>query len=468
MKKTMADMLKTVTGLRYVVEMLDTASTATRRFLLALPFITDADTLENRLEVADAFDALQDSDPRLAEAMRLNLMQVKDISGSISALRSGAPLDDVELFEIKALCLPADALRSQLAEAGISEPGMPDLSPVINLLDPDGRRIPHFYVYDSYHPELATLRNRLKAIAEPASNPEAEKLFILIEEIEDEVRRELAGKLRPYADVLERALRVAATVDILIASARLKRYLGLARPVVGKSVDIQGLFNPEVAAALSAARREYQPIDLRIPDRPVLVTGSNMTGKSVSLKTVALAQALFQLGFHVPAKTFTAPVFDDITLLIGDSQSELTGLSSYASEILNIDRLLRRLDAGERVLALIDEPARTTNPVEGRAIVSAIIERLAESGLPSIVTTHYDNVAGPCRRMRVKGLSKAELPEGLEAADLNRLIDYSLVDADGSEAPREALRIASILGVSPKLLEKARKHLTDNDINDMA
>ena len=41
---------------------------------------------------------------------------------------------------------------------------LPDLEPVVNILDPEKMRIPHFYVYDAYSPELAALRTKMKTL----------------------------------------------------------------------------------------------------------------------------------------------------------------------------------------------------------------------------------------------------------------------------------------------------------------
>jgi DNA mismatch repair protein MutS2 len=62
------------------------------------------------------------------------------------------------------------------------------------------------------------------------------------------------------------------------------------------------LFNPEVAEALRLKNKKYQPVDINLTDGPALITGANMGGKTVLLKSVALAQYMFQYGFFVPAR----------------------------------------------------------------------------------------------------------------------------------------------------------------------
>jgi DNA mismatch repair protein MutS2 len=84
-----------------------------------------------------------------------------------------------------------------------------------------------------------------------------------------------------------------------------------------------------------------------------------------------------------------------------DEQSELKGLSSFASEMLKINAIIHAAKTGNHILALIDEPARTTNPVEGQALVNALVDMLQEHKVQSLLTTHYSGIQSDCRRLRV-------------------------------------------------------------------
>ncbi len=90
---------------------------------------------------------------------------------------------------------------------------------------------------------------------------------------------------------------------------------------------------------------------------------------------------------------------------IGDEQSELNGLSSFAAEMLNIQAIIAEARAGKKMLVLIDEPARTTNPHEGLAIANALIDLLELLKVRALITTHYSGLKTSCRKLRVKGLN---------------------------------------------------------------
>ena len=159
-----------------------------------------------------------------------------------------------------------------------------------------------------------------------------------------------------------------------------------------------------------------------------------------------MIQYLYQFGFALPAASAVMTPFDDVRFCIGDEQSEKTGLSSFAAEMQRIDKAIAAVEQGGRVLVLVDEPARTTNPVEGTALVAALLERLAyRANLALVMTTHYTvEHAGECWRVR-----------GLLPGTKGRSMDYRLVRTTSHEVPHEALNIARELGIDARWIELA-------------
>jgi dsDNA-specific endonuclease/ATPase MutS2 len=115
--------------------------------------------------------------------------------------------------------------------------------------------------------------------------------------------------------------------------------------------------------------------------------------------------------------------------------------------------MISLVESGAKTLALVDEPARTTNPTEGSALVSSLLRILSNCpNLSLVLTTHY-NVDSDARCWRVKGLV-----EDKEGSD-RLIMDYSLTESSDNEVPHEALNIARKLGISSKWLEEATKIL---------
>ena len=183
-----------------------------------------------------------------------------------------------------------------------------------------------------------------------------------------------------------------------------------------------------------------------------------MAGKTVLLKSVGTAQIMAQCGMYVPASKAIVKLVEGVVTSIGDDQDEMNGLSSYAAEIIKISDIIDTCRHHE-MLVLIDEPARTTNPVEGKALVQAIIKILNTMDSTTLVTTHYSQLGTECRRLRVKGFVEnlSDLP--LNPRNINRFIDYSLTEDSSDDVPHEALRIASILQCNPEMIVLAQKNI---------
>ena len=240
--------------------------------------------------------------------------------------------------------------------------------------------------------------------------------------------------------------------------------MGLVLPEVkdGKKnerLSFQKLFHPQLREILLQEGRKFQPVDVGLERGVTLLTGANMAGKSVLLKSIALAQGLAQFGFYVPAERAEIVPVSDILTCMGDGQDELSGLSSFAAEMLCVNEILLRVKRGEKVLVLIDELARTTNPTEGRAIVNGVIEFLAAYQIRALVTTHYGGIIAPCRKLRVRGFREEKIQGKLTLQNITDYIDYSLLEDASGEVSQEAIRIAEIIGVSRELTDNAKKFL---------
>ncbi|MDR1273655.1 MAG: DNA mismatch repair protein MutS, partial [Odoribacteraceae bacterium] len=366
--------IEEISDLRRVIERVETRSGAGRRALLDAPYLRAGEEIRRELELVERASPLLQR-PGVARL----LSRVKDARGTIRRLAAGETPDDVELFEIKHLALLAGEISAATREAGVAVVEIPSLEAVVEILDPDGNRLPHFYIYDGYSPALVRLRARLEEVeGRPGEEALAERLRAGCLDEEERVRGWIGRQLHAYHRPLADALEAIARLDVLLAKARHARETGACKPVVSAGITrYEGLFHPLVREALRAAGREFQPVDVAFGREVTLVTGANMGGKTVLLKSLALAQALFQFGFHVPAVAAGIAPVDEIFLRVGDGQDATRGLSSFAAEMLAVDRVARAVKGGSDALVLLDEPARGTNPAEGVAIVDAIVDFLS-------------------------------------------------------------------------------------------
>ena len=439
------NVIDTPCGLRFMLDKLDLQSSFARRWLLDMSMMTSAGEIEDSHDVTRRFiEFVNTIDRTHLTTLLFRLQGVKDIRTTIKNLRQVSTLDDIELFEVKHLSILASEVTSFLIEHGMTDVvNIPALDEVISILDPDGLKIASFYIYDSYCAELQQLRKQMRQQPE-----KQEDLLVEAAEIEETVRRDLTRKLHNHVDDIENALVALATIDINLARARQVVDENLCIPTTsadGTSRYI-GMFHPQVKDALSLRSKTFQPVDISFANSPTLITGANMGGKTVVLKTLTLCQYLFQFGFGVPASAASIAIKDEIYFCIGDDQSIERGLSSFAAEMKNIDAVIKASRENRKILALIDEPARTTNPTEGTALVQALLKVLGNKRMSLVMTTHYDIEPGTAHCLRVKGFD-------------NGSMNYSLVEVAGGEAPHEALTIAQSLGIDSEWLAVAREEL---------
>ena len=451
------DKIKEVPGLMFVTDSMEFMSSAGRRRMLEQPWLNDAESLAHEQQaVQTILSAISNADyGKQVITLRHQLMQLHDIKTTLHSLASHTLLDEVELFEVKNLSYLCNVSRQALIEMNLLEAfPLPGLQEVFSLLDPDSTGIPNFYIYDSYDNRLAPLRHAMKT----ADEVQMAELLSEQNTIQQQVMEDLCDRLHPFAPMLESAMEGMAYIDFTMARAVLSQAWHLQSPEAGGAMLLKGLCNPRLKQHNESVGLRYQPVDIELTHGVTLVTGANMAGKTVLLKSIGLAQLMYQFGFPVPAETCCLEPVDDVVFCIGDEQNEMNGLSSFASEITRISDVIYRSQT-EHLLVLIDEPARTTNPVEGKALVQALATIMNPRHSVTIVTTHYSQLGVPCRRLRVKGFVESLVDKPLTAQNINRYIDYSLVADDSDEVPREALRIAEMLSCHPDLLAAARGFL---------
>lgn len=426
----------------------------------------EADALRSeQRSVALAMEAAEVRTAEVNALLRL-LMPVKDIRRSIAGI-SERTLGEVELFEVKRFLMQLDLIAPQLdktfAPEGISVTALPA---ALDIVDPDGMRSPSFYVSDRLSPRLACIRSERRRLDEEirktgltdelssrrtklAADEEAENFA---------ARCEICRRLAPYEGALAQNAEAIGRIDLMLAKARLALAYGAVIPKVGAEVfRMKGMKNPRFALDLEKKGLAFVPVSLELEKGSVVITGANMGGKSVAIKTLALNAMLAMCGYPVFAESCEMPFLDDIWLLSEDREDVTGGLSSFGGEMKAFDRMLRDTEAQSSALVLLDEFARGTNPHEGAALVRAAVRLFnARDNTYAVIATHFDGAAKLAKlHYQVAGLRNAD-PDKLYAdvrsgrADaLSQSMDYGLYPVSkDEEPPRDAVKIIKALGVS--------------------
>ncbi|MEA5142141.1 MAG: hypothetical protein VB023_00965 [Oscillibacter sp.] len=406
------------------------------------------------------------------------LCQMKDIRNSLRRCADGICPDHVELFEIKGYLqrlenlLPLfEKVNEKTAFEGIafSDPAL-----ALAVLDPENTRSRGFYIPDNSTPRLKELRVKKKALEEQLFHAEEkekdairlERTRVCAEEDSEEmkVRAAMGKALAPLVpDLLENA-DTAGRLDFMIQKALFAVHYGGVRPeLTDGALELTDMMNPEICDLLEEKNRRFVPVSISLGRGATVITGANMGGKSVALKTVALNALLLQAGFLVCAKKARMPLFCSVKMLFDDLQSIQSGLSGFGSEIVEFQKALDEVEQGYS-LFLLDEFARGTNPDEGAVIVQAVTRYLNGVNAISILSTHYDKVAENANtHYQIIGLRdidpeairqelQATSDDGIEV--IARHMNYGLYRVEGrSDCPRDALNICRMLSLKPEILK---------------
>jgi DNA mismatch repair protein MutS2 len=273
----------------------------------------------------------------------------------------------------------------------------------------------------------------------------------------EEVERVLREVSREVGEAAESIVQVVETLGELDLQLAKGRYAQLVRGREPALNDQGRIVLREARHPLLSGR--VVPIDVRL-DRDafvVVISGPNTGGKTVALKTVGLLTLMAQAGLYVPAGDGSElAVFEEVFADIGDEQSIEQSLSTFSSHMTRIVEILRgvervRRNGQGRALVLLDELGAGTDPDEGSALARSILTYLLDRRVPTVATTHYSELKAFAHER--KGAVNASVTFDLETLSPTYRLEIGLPGRSN------ALAIAERLGLDPRILRGARRHL---------
>jgi DNA mismatch repair protein MutS2 len=268
------------------------------------------------------------------------------------------------------------------------------------------------------------------------------------------ILHQLSDRVTAVVEDLMRLLAIVTEVDLAIARARYAYWLGANSPSFREdTILLRQLRHPLLVWQQRHEQgREVVPVDVSIaPEiRSVVITGPNTGGKTATLKTFGLVALMAKAGMFIPAKVpVELPWFDLVLADIGDEQSLQQNLSTFSGHIRRIGRILD--DITPQSLVLLDEVGAGTDPTEGSAIATALLEHLAEHTRLTIATTHF----GELKTLKYQN-PKFE-NASVEFDDVELKPTYRLLW--GIPGRSNALAIALRLGLPEDILNIAQQHV---------
>jgi len=285
-------------------------------------------------------------------------------------------------------------------------------------------------------------------------------IAVLRDREREEIRKilaELTERVRPRRDDVAFAVEVLAEIDLTQAKGRLSEICRGEAPVLTEKSELRlsearhPLLIPEVASRAGLPREGAGAVPLTFGlaegKRGLVFTGPNTGGKTVALKTAGLLALMAQAGLHVPARSSSVfPLFKSIFADIGDDQSIGSSLSTFSSHLKKVVSMERELELP--ALVILDEVGTGTDPAEGGALGTALVEHFLERGALVLASTHHGLLKAYALTHEGIGAASFEFDPATYAPT------YRI--AEGAAGRSLAFEMATLLGLPRTIVNRAR------------
>ncbi len=259
-------------------------------------------------------------------------------------------------------------------------------------------------------------------------------------------------ELRKHEQAVETLFDGLGSIDAAISAASFRQSLPYSCSMRAE----EGNSDNARPAAYIRARDMYhilvsgrEPVANSIDaERGVLITGSNASGKSTFLKTVAICAILGQALDIVPAREYSAPFFR-VYSSMALTDNLWGGESYFVVEIRSLKRICDASDDASPVpvLAFIDEVLRGTNTIERIAASSEILASLDRPGTLVFAATHDIELT----YILEEHYTNVHFGETIEGGDVH--FDYRL--KNGRSDTRNAIRLLGASGYRAEVVRRA-------------
>lgn len=291
---------------------------------------------------------------------------------------------------------------------------------------------------------------------EPMAVVEANnEIKILKAKEEDEIERilyDLSAQTAEFADEILNSYDILRQLDLIFAKAKLAFAMKASVPLVND----KGYINIKKARHPLLDKETVVPVDIQLGENynTLVITGPNTGGKTVALKTIGLLTLMVMCGLLIPAyDNSCVSVFNLVLADIGDEQSIEQSLSTFSSHMKNIIEIISSADS--KTLILLDELCSGTDPVEGAALATSILDYLYSLNATVAATTHYAELKAYA--LDTKGVINACCEFDVETLAPT----YKLLI--GVPGRSNAFAISEKLGLEHHIINKAKQLVSKED-----
>ena len=256
----------------------------------------------------------------------------------------------------------------------------------------------------------------------------------------DRWRREVGSRVRDWMEAI-------GELDALAVMAQIKAdNPGWCLPSVLAPAGDAAVFRASSLGhpLIHEDRRVGNDVAVGPPGTLVLITGSNMSGKSTLLRSIGLGAVMAQAGGPVCASAMTLPAVDiETSIRVQDSLEQ--GLSYFMAALARLKGVLDRAarhDEKRIVLYLLDEILQGTNTGERAIAVRGVARHLLKAGAIGVMTTHDLGLAAeePLD-------TAAQLAHFTETVDEQGGMTFDYHLRPGLATSRNALRLMRLIGI---------------------
>lgn len=199
------------------------------------------------------------------------------------------------------------------------------------------------------------------------------------------------------------------------------------------------------------------PFNLKIDSsiKGIVISGPNAGGKTVLMKAIGIFNILSRMGYLISVHPDSRlPFFTKVFIDIGDDQSIDNDISTFGSHIRNLKYIYDNCDSDS--LILLDELGTGTDPVQGAALATSIIEHIIRKNAFLIVTTHHSY-------LKFFAANHSELLNA--SMEFNsRTLEPTYKFIQGIPGSSYTFEIARRMKLDESIVENAKKYLKRNDI----
>lgn len=268
------------------------------------------------------------------------------------------------------------------------------------------------------------------------------------------ILKQLTDYIRQFLPLLQDYQAFLTKIDVIASKAKYAKSMNAILPKIvnDRSLYLREAYHP-LLYLTNAENNETtfpQTITLNDDSRIIVISGPNAGGKSITLKTVGLLQAMLQSGILIPVhERSEVCLFERILSDIGDNQSIENHLSTYSYRLKQMNYFLKKVN--NKTLFLIDEFGTGSDPELGGALAETFLEVFYDRKAFGIITTHYSNLK----------LLANELPHMQNA---NMLFNEKSLEpmyklATGQAGSSFTFEVAQKNGIPYSLINKSKKKI---------